>query len=83
VREPGSNTWKRISWDEALTRITKRMKADRDQNFVAKNAAGVTVNRWNTFGMLVSSASNNEAGYLSAKILRSMGVVALDTQARI
>ena len=48
VREPGSNTWKRISWDEALTRITKRMKADRDQNFVAKNAAGVTVNRWNT-----------------------------------
>jgi formate dehydrogenase major subunit len=83
VREPGSNTWKRISWDEALTRITKRMKADRDQNFVAKNAAGVTVNRWNTFGMLVSSASNNEAGYLSAKVLRSLGVVALDTQARI
>jgi hypothetical protein len=33
--------------------------------------------------MLVSSASNNEAGYLSAKVLRSLGVVALDTQARI
>jgi len=39
VREPGSNAWKRISWDEALTRITKRMKADRDQNFVAKKCS--------------------------------------------
>jgi formate dehydrogenase major subunit len=83
IREAGSKEWKRISWDDALTRIAKHMKADRDQNFVQKNADGLTVNRWNTFGMLVSSASNNEAGYLSHKVLRSLGVVALDTQARI
>ncbi len=83
VREAGSKEWKRISWDEAMTRITKHMKADRDKNFVATNADGVTVNRWNTFGALISSASNNEAGYLSHKVLRSLGVVALDTQARI
>jgi formate dehydrogenase major subunit len=83
VREPGSKEWKRISWDDALTRIAKHMKADRDKNFVAKNDKGVTVNRWNTTGMLVSSASSNEAGYLSVKMLRAMGVVTLDTQARI
>ena len=83
VREPGSKEFKRISWDEALTRIAKHMKADRDKNFVTTNADGVPVNRWPTFGMLVSSASNNESGYLSAKVLRSMGVVSLDTQARI
>ena len=83
IREAGSKEWKRISWDEALTRVAKHMKADRDKNFIQKNEDGLTVNRWNTFGMLVSSASNNESGYLSAKILRSMGVVALDTQARI
>jgi formate dehydrogenase major subunit len=59
------------------------MKADRDKNFIAKNDKGVTVNRWNTTGMLVSSASSNEAGYLSVKMLRSMGMVTLDTQARI
>jgi formate dehydrogenase major subunit len=45
VREPGSKEWKRISWDQAYTRIAKRMKEDRDKNFVAKNAAGVTENR--------------------------------------
>jgi len=83
VREPGSNEWKRISWDEAVTRITKHMKADRDANFIEKNAEGTTVNRWNTFGFLASSAAANEPGYLSHKILRSLGAVAFDTQARI
>ncbi len=83
VREPGAKEWKRISWDDALTRIAKHMKADRDKNFIAKNDKGVTVNRWNTTGMLVSSASSNEAGYLSVKMLRAMGMVTLDTQARI
>lgn len=83
VREPGTNEWKRISWDEAYTRIAKNMKADRDANFMEKNADGVTVNRWNSFGFLASSAASNETGYLTHKVLRSLGVVALDTQARI
>jgi len=83
VREPGSNEWKRISWDEALTRVAKRMKADRDANFIKANDKGVTVNRWNSTGFLISSASSNESGYLSVKIARGLGIVTLDTQARI
>jgi len=83
VREAGTNEWKRIGWDEALTRIAKLMKADRDANFIKANAAGVTVNRWNTTGFLMSSAASNESGYLSVKVARGLGMVALDTQARI
>ena len=83
VREAGSSEWKRISWDEMITRVAKHMKDDRDKNFIAKNAAGVTVNRWNTTGFLASSAAGNESGYLGVKVMRSLGVVALDTQARI
>ncbi len=83
VREAGSSEWKRISWNEALDRIAKHMKADRDANFIAQNADGLTVNRWPTMGALVSSASSNEAGYLTVKTLRGLGVTALDTQARI
>jgi len=82
-RAAGSKEWKRISWDEAYTRIAKLMKDDRDKNFVAKNAAGTTVNRWNTTGFLASSAASNESGYLSVKVARGLGMVALDTQARI
>lgn len=83
VREPGAKEWKTISWDEAITRIAKLMKADRDANFVEKNDKGVTVNRWTTTAMLMSSAASNETGYLSIKAARALGMVALDTQARI
>jgi formate dehydrogenase major subunit len=83
VREPGAKEWKRISWDEAFTRIAKHLKADRDANFIEKNDKGITVNRWNTTALLVSSASANESGYLTVKMARAMGMVALDTQARI
>jgi anaerobic selenocysteine-containing dehydrogenase len=38
VRKPGSSEWTRISWDEALDRIADLMKADRDANFIEKNA---------------------------------------------
>lgn len=83
VREAGASEWKRISWNEALDRIAAHMKADRDANFIAQNKDGLTVNRWPTMGALVSSASSNEAGYLTVKTLRGLGVTALDTQARI
>ena len=83
VREPGSKEWKRISWDEAITRIAKRMKADRDANFQTKNAAGTTVNRWTTTGFLMCSSSSNESSYLTVKVARGLGMVGIDTQARV
>ena len=83
VREPGSKDWKRISWDEAITRIAKRMKADRDANFQTKNAAGTTVNRWTTTGFLMCSSSSNESSYLTVKVARGLGMVGIDTQARV
>ena len=83
VREAGSSEWKRISWDEALTRIAKLMKADRDANFIAKNADGVTVNRWLSTGFLAASASSNESGYITHKVVRSLGIIGFDNQARV
>ncbi|MBS4098167.1 MAG: molybdopterin-dependent oxidoreductase [Sulfuricella sp.] len=83
VREPGSSEWKRISWDEAYTRIAQLMKADRDANFVTRNAAGATVNRWLTTGFLAASASSNESGYITHKVVRSLGILAFDNQARV
>lgn len=82
-RAPGSKEWKRISWDEAFTRIAKLMKDDRDKNFIAKNDKGDMVNRWVSTGMLAASASSNETGYLTQKIARSLGMLAFDNQARV
>lgn len=83
VREPGAREWKRISWDEALTRIAKHLKADRDAGFVEKNESGVTVNRWPTTGFLCSPSVSNEASYLSVKIARSLGMIGIDMPARL
>ena len=82
-RAPNSSEWKRISWGDALDRIAKLLKTDRDQNFVAKTADGKTVNRWLTTGMLAASASSNETGYITHKVMRSLGVLAFDNQARV
>eukprot|EP01031_Cornospumella_fuschlensis_P044642 gene44641-54591_t len=83
IREPGSKEWKRVGWDEAMDRLVKLMKADRDANFVAQNADGKTVNRWLTTGMLCASASSNESGYITHKAMRSMGMLVFDNQARV
>jgi formate dehydrogenase major subunit len=82
-RAPGSDKWERVTWDWALDRIAKNMKADRDANFVAKNAAGVTVNRWASTAILPGCAASNETGYLTVKMARALGMTAIDTQARI
>jgi formate dehydrogenase major subunit len=82
-RAPGSKEWQPISWDDAFTRIAKLMKADRDANFEAKDKDGRTVNRWNSTGFLAASASSNETGYLTHKVVRSLGMLSFDNQARV
>ncbi len=82
-RAPGSDKWQRISWDDALTRIAKLLKADRDANFQETTADGLKVNRWLSTGMLAASAASNEAGYITHKVARSWGLLAFDNQARV
>jgi len=83
VRKPGSDKWERVSWDWAIERVAKLMKEDRDKNFIAKNAAGQTVNRWVSTGMLAASATSNETAFLTYKVVRSMGMIVFDNQARV
>lgn len=83
VRKAGSDKFERMSWDEAIDRIARVMKDDRDKNFVATNAAGVTVNRWLTTGFLAASATTNETAWCTYKVVRSTGMLAFDNQARV
>jgi formate dehydrogenase major subunit len=81
-RGPGETEWKRVSWEFAVNRIARLMKDDRDKNFLQKNG-DVTVNRWPSVAFLAASASSNEAGYITNKVIRAMGMTALDNQARV
>jgi formate dehydrogenase major subunit len=82
-RKPGSDKFERVSWDFALDRIATLMKEDRDKNFIARNRDGVPVNRWLSTGFFATSAQTNESGYLTYKLMRGLGMVAIETQARI
>jgi formate dehydrogenase major subunit len=81
-RAPGEREWKRVSWDWTLDRIARLMKDDRDQNFITKSG-DVTVNRWLTTAFLAASASSNESGYITNKVIRALGMTGLDNQARV
>ena len=83
IRRAGSDKFEKISWDEALDKIAKAMKADRDANFIAKNQDGVTVNRWLTTGFLAASATTNETAFATYKVVRSTGILTFDNQARV
>ncbi len=82
-RAPGSDKWQRLSWDDALNRIAKLMKDDRDANFEHINANGTVVNRWLSTGMLCGSAASNETGLLTQKFTRALGMLGIDQVARI
>lgn len=83
IREPGATEWKRVSWDEAMSRLAALMKADRDANFVTTTDDGKIVNRWTSTGMLCASAASNETGYITHKAMRSLGMLVFDNQARV
>jgi formate dehydrogenase major subunit len=81
-RAAGEKAWKRVSWEFAVERIARLMKDDRDRNFLQKSG-DVTVNRWTSVAFLAASASSNESGYITNKVIRALGMTALDNQARV
>ena len=82
-RAPGSDKFQEISWDAALDKIARAIKDDRDANLIDKNANGLTVNRWTSAGFLAASATTNETAWATWKVVRSLGMVGFDNQARV
>jgi len=82
-RAPGATTWEEKSWDFVLDKIAKNIKASRDNTFVAQDANGNVVNRTEGVAFAGGAAFSSEEGYLATKIMRTLGVVHLEQQARV
>jgi len=80
-RSAGSSSWTPISWTQAISEIAAKVQATRDANFT-ETEGSLTVNRCTGIGCLGASSINNEPAYLIGKLMRSIGVVYLETQAR-
>ena len=82
VRRPGASEWEEISWDAMIKEIARHVKDTRDATFIEKED-GVTCNYTPAIGSMGGSQQNSEEEYLILKVMRSLGVVAIDNQARV
>ncbi len=82
-RAPGSDKWQEKSWDWALSEIAKKVKATRDANFIEKNDKGQVVNRVEAIAHIGSAALDNEELWPLQAMMRALGLVYIEHQARI
>ena len=82
-REPYGSRWKETTWEWALQKIAKLVKTSREATFTAKNDKGQVVNRTNGIVHLGSAALDNEECWLIQAMMRALGLVYIEHQARI
>ena len=82
-RAPGARKWQSISWDSMLDKIANNIKASRDATFVTTDGNGNTVNRCEGVAFAGGAAFSSEEGYFATKLMRGLGLVYLEQQARV
>ncbi len=82
VRRPGASEWEDITWEDAISEIARKVKDTRDKTFIEVED-GLTVNRCPGIASLGGSQENSEEEYLILKMMRSLGIIAIDNQARV
>jgi formate dehydrogenase major subunit len=85
-RAPGATQWEAKSWEWALEQIARRAQETRDASFVRTVKVGdkdVPVNRTEGVAFIGGAANNNEDCYLATKLMRALGLVYVEHQARL
>jgi formate dehydrogenase major subunit len=82
-RAAGATEWQRVSWDFAMDKLARNIKASRDRTFVTVDADSNVVNRCEGIAFAGGAAFSSEEGYFAAKVMRGLGVVYLEQQARV
>jgi formate dehydrogenase major subunit len=82
-RRPGAPGWDEVELDWAMDRVAELVKKTRDESFVERLADGALVNHTTAIFALGGATLDNEWNHLQQKLLRGLGVVAIENQARI
>ena len=82
-RPPGGSAWEEKPWDWAIERMAQNIKKTRDADWTATDDQGYQVNRTDAIASVGGAALDNEECYLLVKMLRSLGLVYVEHQARI
>ena len=82
-RAPGATDWEAWDLERAMTRIAQLVKKTRDETFIEKLADGKLVNMTPAIFALGGATLEIEFNHIHQKLLRGLGVVAIENQARI
>jgi formate dehydrogenase major subunit len=82
-RAPGATEWEVWGLDEAMDRVAELVKQTRDETFVEKTDDGKTFMASLGIFSLGGATMDNEWNHLQQKLMRGLGVIAIENQARI
>jgi formate dehydrogenase major subunit len=82
-RAPGATAWREVELEWAMDRVAALVKKTRDETFVERLGDGKLVNHTTSIFALGGATLDNEWNHLQQKLLRGLGVVAIENQARI
>ena len=82
-RAPGATTWEEWPLERAMARVAELVKKSREETFVEKLDNGKVVNMTSAFFSLGGATLDNEWNHIQQKLMRGLGIVAIENQARI
>jgi formate dehydrogenase major subunit len=82
-RRPGAREWKEVELGWAMDRVAELVSKTREETFVERLSDGSPVNHTLGIFALGGATLDNEWNHLQQKLMRGLGVVAIENQARI
>ena len=82
-RAPGAAEWEVWELDRAMDRVAELTKQTRDSTFVERLPNGKLVNHTLSIFSLGGATMDNEWNHIHQKLMRGLGIVAIENQARI
>jgi formate dehydrogenase major subunit len=82
-RAPGAADWEVWDLEKAMARVAELTKQTRDETFIEKLDNGKVANMTPALFSLGGATLDNEWNHLHQKLMRGLGIVAVENQARI
>jgi formate dehydrogenase major subunit len=82
-RAPGATDWEEWDLDRAMARVAELVKKTRDETFVERLPDGKHVNMTTAIFSLGGATLDIEWNHIQQKLMRGLGIVAIENQARI
>jgi formate dehydrogenase major subunit len=82
-RAPGATTWEEWDLDRAMDRVAELVKKTRDETFIERLPNGKLVSMTPAIFSLGGATLDIEWNHIQQKLMRGLGVVAMENQARI